>query len=42
MLDKYYIGWVRDEKGNVIDRPRKSISNAITSMSGGGIQAQMV
>lgn len=40
MLDKYYIGWVRfgpENHGLVVSRPRKEISNAITSMTGGGI-----
>ena len=39
MLDKYYIGWVRsgpENHGLVVSRPRKEISNAITSMTGGG------
>ena len=39
MLDKYYIGWVRsgpENNGLVVSRPRKEISNAITSMTGGG------
>ena len=37
MIDRYYIGWVRDEKGSVLFRPRKDIANAITTMAGGGI-----
>lgn len=43
MLDKYYIGWVRsgpEGNGLVVSRPRKTISNAITSMTGGGIPTQ--
>lgn len=36
MTDRYYIGWVRDEHGAVLSRPRKDIANAITSMVGGG------
>lgn len=36
MINRNYIGWVRDEKGHVIDRPIRLISNAITTMSGGG------
>lgn len=41
MLKRDYIGWVRDERGKVLDRPIKQISNAITTMSGGGILAKM-
>lgn len=29
------IGWVRDARGRVIDRPLKDISNAITATAGG-------
>lgn len=36
MTDKYYIGWVRDEKGSVLSRPRKDIANATTTMAGAG------
>lgn len=36
MNDRYYIGWVRDEHGGVLARPRKEIANAITTMAGGG------
>lgn len=36
MIDQYYIGWVRDEHGTVIHRPRNTISNTITSFTGGG------
>lgn len=36
MLDRYYIGWVRDERGRILSRPRKDIANAVTSMVGGG------
>ncbi len=35
MNKEYYIGWVRDRKGAVVGRPRKSIANAVTTMSGG-------
>lgn len=31
---QYYIGWVRDSKGNVIKRPRKEIANTITRFTG--------
>lgn len=37
MIDKYYIGWVRDGKGRIKERPRKQIANALTTMIGGGI-----
>lgn len=30
------IGWIRDSKGKIIDRPFKDICNAITTMCGGG------
>ena len=36
MIERYMIGWVRDERGHILTRPRKDISNAITSFSGGG------
>lgn len=36
MTERYYIGWVRDEKGKVISRPKRTICNAITSLTGGG------
>lgn len=35
MTDRYMIGWVRDERGRILSRPRKDISNAITSFVGG-------
>lgn len=31
---QYYIGWVRDSKGNVIKRPRKEIANTLTRFTG--------
>lgn len=31
MIDKYYIGWVRDSKGRIEERPRKQIANALTT-----------
>ena len=37
MIDKYYIGWLRDEKGRIKERPRKQIANALTSMTARGI-----
>lgn len=37
MTERYYIGWVRDEKGKVISRPKRTICNAITSLTGGGM-----
>ena len=37
MIDKYYIGLVRDSKGRIEERPRKQIANALTTMTGGGI-----
>jgi len=37
----FIIGWVRDARGKVLDRPVKAICNAITSMSGGGILERM-
>ena len=37
MTDKYYIGWVRDDKGRIKERPRKQIAHAVTSMVGRGI-----
>ena len=37
MIDKYYIGWVRDSKGRIEERPRKQIANTLTSMVGRGI-----
>ena len=37
MTDKYYIGWVRDDKGRINERPRKQIANAVTTMVGRGI-----
>lgn len=36
MIKMDYIGWVRDEKGKVLSRPVKKITNAITTMCGGG------
>ena len=35
MIYKYYIGWVRDSKGRIEERPRKQIANALTTMTGG-------
>ncbi len=35
MVRKFYIGWVRDDKGNVVNRPIKRIANAVTTLSGG-------
>lgn len=32
----FVIGWVRDSKGRVLDRPVKTVCNAITTMSEGG------
>lgn len=26
MIDKYYIGWLRDDKGRIKERPRKQIA----------------
>lgn len=43
MTDQYYIGWVRsgpENNGLVVSRPRKSISNAITSMTGGAYRPE--
>lgn len=37
MIDRYYIGWVRDGKGKVLHRPRKSIANTVTAFGGGMI-----
>ena len=37
MIDKYYIGWVRDGNGRINVRPRKQIANAVTTMVGRGI-----
>ena len=37
MIDKYYIGWLRDAKGRLKERPRKQIANALTSMTARGI-----
>ena len=37
MTDKYYIGWVRDDKGRIKKRPRKQIANAVTTMVERGI-----
>ena len=37
MIDKYYIGWVRDGKGRIKERPRKHIANAVTSKTARGI-----
>ena len=37
MIDKYYIGWLRDDKGRIKERPRKQIANALTSMTARGI-----
>ncbi len=37
MTDKYYIGWVRDSKGRIEERPRKQIANALTTMTAKGI-----
>lgn len=37
MTDKYYIGWLRDGKGRIKERPRKQIANALTSMTAKGI-----
>lgn len=31
----YLIGWVRDQKGRILHRPRKTVCNAITSFTGG-------
>jgi hypothetical protein len=36
MTNKNYLGWVRDATGLVVSRPIKTISNAITTMCGGG------
>lgn len=36
MTDQYLIGWVRDQKGRILHRPRKTVCNAITSFTGGG------
>lgn len=37
MTDKYYIGWVRDDKGRIKKRPRKQIAHAVTSKVWHGI-----
>ena len=37
MTDKYYIGWSRDSRGRIKERPRKQIANAVTTMVGRGI-----
>ena len=37
MIDKYYIGWLRDGKGRIKYRPRKHIANALTSKVWHGI-----
>lgn len=37
MIDKYYIGWLRDEKGRIKERPRKQIANTLTSKAERGI-----
>ena len=37
MTDKYYIGWLRDGKGRIEERPRKQIANAVTSKVWHGI-----
>ena len=37
MIDKYYIGWIRDSKGRIKERPRKLIANALTSKAERGI-----
>ena len=37
MIDKYYIGWVRDDKGRINERPRKQIAHAVTSKVWHGI-----
>lgn len=34
MTEKHYIGWSRDNKGKVRNRPRKDIANAVTKFSG--------
>lgn len=36
MINKQYIGWVRDSQGRVVNRPVKAIANAVTTMCGGG------
>lgn len=35
MVRRFYIGWVRDGKGNVVNRPIKRIANAVTTLCGG-------
>lgn len=37
MTDKYYIGWLRDSKGRIKERPRKQIAHAVTSKVWHGI-----
>ena len=35
MTEKHYIGWSRDHKGKVRNRPRKDIANAVTQFNSG-------
>ena len=37
MTDKYYIGWRRDSRGRIKDRPCKKIANDVTSKVWHGI-----
>ena len=37
MTDKYYIGWSRDSRGRIKERPRKQIAHAVTSKVWHGI-----
>lgn len=36
MIERQYLGWVRDSTGRVTGRPVKAIANAVTTMCGGG------
>ena len=35
MTERHYIGWSRDHKGKVRNRPRKDIANAVTQFNSG-------